>query len=65
VDYESVAFGINQFYGSNALHAGQGLDHLDGIMGLGHASEVDITISVVGFEILFGSITHHSDGSSI
>jgi hypothetical protein len=48
VDYESVAFGINQFYGSNALHAGQGLDHLDGVMGLGHASEVDITISVVG-----------------
>jgi hypothetical protein len=64
VDFDSVAFLIDQLNGSNILQAGQSLEHLDRIVSLGHAGEVDITIAVVGLQVLFASITPHSDGSS-
>jgi hypothetical protein len=62
VDFDSVAFLIDQLNGSNILQAGQSLDHLQVIMSLGHACEVDITVAEVDLQVLFASITPHSDG---
>lgn len=56
MDDEAVAFIIGEFDGLYVFESGQCLDHFDGVMGLSHASEVDVSVTEVEFEVLCGSI---------
>ena len=56
VDDEAVAFIIGEFDGLDVFESCQCLHHLDWVMGLSHASEVDVSVTEVEFEVLCGSI---------